>query len=93
LPTTLPPLGRTATTRWRRRRRSVARAGGSRGAAAASGAAAELALDESERGLSVDRAVALVHVGVVAGAAVGVGAVAVALDFAGGLLHALAWGS
>ena len=45
----------------------------------------ELALDESERSLPVHGAIALVHVGVVARAAVGVWAVAVALDFAGRL--------
>ena len=84
--TALPPLGSTIAARRRRRRRSVARAGGSSGAATTSTrTAAKLALDERQRSLPVHLAVTLMHVCIVARAAVWVRAVAVALDFAGGL--------
>ena len=87
----LSPLRRTIATRRSSRGWWVAGARSSRRGPGGSsrptaGAAAELALDESESSLAIYLAVALVNVGVVAGAAVGVCAVAVTLDLARGLL-------
>jgi len=96
LTATLSPLRRAVATRWSSGGRRVAGASRSRrrpgsGGRSTAGAAAELALDESESGLAVFLAVALVNVGVVAGAAVWVCAVAVALDLARGLVLMLDW--
>lgn len=88
LSTTLSPLSSTITRRWgssRSRRTSRGRSRRSSSRLSTTGAVAEFALDESQSCLAVDRSVTLVHVGVVAGAAVGIGAVAVALDLACGL--------
>ena len=94
LTTALSPLRRAVATRRSSGSRQVAgarrsrrRPGGSSRSTA--GAAAELALDESESGLTINLAVALVNVRVIPGAAVGVCAVAVALNLACGLFLAL----
>lgn len=88
--TALSPLRRAVPTRRSSGSRRVAGTGRSRGrpgggSRSTAGATAELALDKSEGSLAVHLAVALVDVGVVAGAAVWVCAVAVALDLARGL--------
>ena len=82
LTSTLAPERGTATARRRRRARAGRRGGRRRGGRTAA-AAADLALDEGERLLAVLGAVALVHVGVAARAAVWVGRIAVGLDLAG----------
>lgn len=71
----LAPESRAATRRWWGLARTGRSGGacGSRAAAASATCGAELALDEGKRLLAVLRAVALVHVGVVSCAAVGVG--------------------
>lgn len=90
----LSPLRRAVATRRSSGSRRVAGTSRSRSSPGGSsrstaGTAAELALDESESGLAVNLAVALVNVRVVAGAAVRVCAVAVALDLARGLFLGL----
>lgn len=90
LTTALSPLCGAVATRWSSGRRRATGARGSSGRPGSSsrsttGAAAELALDEGESSLAVLLAVALVDVGIVAGAAVRICAVAVALDLACGL--------
>ena len=96
LTATLSPLRRAVATRWSSCSRRASRTRRSRRRPRSSSRstardAAELTLDESESSLAVFLAVALVDVGVVAGAAVWVCAVAVALDLARGLVLMLDW--
>lgn len=91
LATALCPLGGAVSARVRRscwgatRPGSGSSCGPGRRSLSTTRAVGELAFDESESSLAIDLAIALVDVGVVAGAAIWVCAVAVALDFACGL--------
>lgn len=83
LPATLRPFGSTVAPGWCGHRSPRASRGRCAcGSSRCSTTAAELALDERQSCLAIHGAVALVHVGVVAGAAVWIRAVAIALDLA-----------